>query len=145
MQVVDDILDFTSTAEQLGKPRYQDIESGNLTAPTLFAMKKCPELVELVESEFTEDGSVQRAVQLIEQHGGAHWNSACGFMCCTAACLVAHCSCACCTILEWRSAVCAPAQGLSSSAHCVTIAELVSCRAYHAACSTMHVPPGACL
>ena len=71
MQVVDDVLDFTSTAEQLGKPRYQDIASGNLTAPTLFAMKKCPELRGLIESEFIEEGSVERAVALIEQHHGA--------------------------------------------------------------------------
>lgn len=72
MQVVDDILDFTQTAEQLGKPRYQDIESGNLTAPTLFAMHKCPELHGLIEGEFLEEGSVERAVTLIEQHGGVH-------------------------------------------------------------------------
>ena len=70
--MVDDVLDFTSTAEQLGKPRYQDIASGNLTAPALLAMKKCPELVELVEAEFLEEGSLERAVHLIEHHGGAH-------------------------------------------------------------------------
>lgn len=70
-QVVDDILDFTQTAEQLGKPRYQDIASGNLTAPTLFAMRRCPELLELVEGEFLEEGALQRAVELIEANGGA--------------------------------------------------------------------------
>jgi Polyprenyl synthetase len=71
VQVVDDILDFTSTAEQLGKPRYQDIVSGNLTAPALLAMRKCPELVDIIETEFMEDGSLERAVHLIEQNGGA--------------------------------------------------------------------------
>lgn len=70
VQVVDDILDFTQTAEQLGKPRYQDIASGNLTAPTLYAMQKCPELHTLIEGEFLEEGAVERAVALIEQHGG---------------------------------------------------------------------------
>lgn len=74
LQVVDDLLDFTQTAEQLGKPRYQDIQSGNLTAPTLFAMEKSPELLELVESEFVEDGALERAVQLIESNGGASCN-----------------------------------------------------------------------
>ena len=77
VQVVDDILDFTQTAEQLGKPRFQDIESGNLTAPTLYAMRKCPELHGLIEGEFLEEGSVERAVALIEQHGGAHPPPAC--------------------------------------------------------------------
>jgi all-trans-nonaprenyl-diphosphate synthase len=72
LQVVDDILDFTQTEEQLGKPRFQDIASGNLTAPTLFAMKKSPELVQLIEGEFmSQDGALELAVELIEQHGGA--------------------------------------------------------------------------
>jgi Polyprenyl synthetase len=70
VQVVDDLLDFTQTAEQLGKPRYQDIASGNLTAPTLFAMQKSPELLEIMESEFVEEGSLERAVQLVESNGG---------------------------------------------------------------------------
>lgn len=69
-QIVDDILDFTQTAEQLGKPRFQDIASGNLTAPTLFAMQKSPELRSLVETEFLEEGSLERAVALIESTGG---------------------------------------------------------------------------
>lgn len=69
--MVDDLLDFTQTAEQLGKPRYQDIASGNLTAPTLFAMQKSPELLELMESEFVEEGSLERAVELVESNGGA--------------------------------------------------------------------------
>ena len=36
-QIVDDILDFTQTEEQLGKPR-SGFATGNLTAPTLFAL-----------------------------------------------------------------------------------------------------------
>lgn len=44
-QVVDDILDFTQTSEQLGKPQGQDLASGNLTAPAIFALRSCPELV----------------------------------------------------------------------------------------------------
>lgn len=44
-QVVDDILDFTQTSEQLGKPQGQDLASGNLTAPVIFALQKSPELV----------------------------------------------------------------------------------------------------
>lgn len=38
-QVVDDILDFTQSAEQLGKPQGQDLASGNLTAPALYALQ----------------------------------------------------------------------------------------------------------
>ena len=37
-QIVDDILDFTSTEKQLGKPAGSDIRHGNVTMPTLFAL-----------------------------------------------------------------------------------------------------------
>jgi all-trans-nonaprenyl-diphosphate synthase len=53
-QVVDDILDFTQTAEQLGKPQGQDLASGNLTAPAIFALETCPELVRYVGGEGRE-------------------------------------------------------------------------------------------
>lgn len=69
-QVVDDILDFTQTSEQLGKPQGQDLASGNLTAPAIFALKNCEELEELIQSEFSEPGSLQRAVDLVVSSGG---------------------------------------------------------------------------
>lgn len=68
--MVDDILDFTQTAEQLGKPQGQDLASGNLTAPVIFALQKSPELEELIQSEFTEEGSLQQALQLVHSTGG---------------------------------------------------------------------------
>lgn len=37
--MVDDILDFTQSTEQLGKPQGQDLASGNLTAPAIFALQ----------------------------------------------------------------------------------------------------------
>lgn len=43
-QIVDDILDFTSHTEILGKPAGSDLISGNITAPVLFAMEENPEL-----------------------------------------------------------------------------------------------------
>jgi all-trans-nonaprenyl-diphosphate synthase len=69
-QVVDDILDFTQSTEQLGKPQGQDLASGNLTAPAIFALKKSPELLELLESEFQEEGSLKRALQIVVEVGG---------------------------------------------------------------------------
>ncbi|KAF5950996.1 hypothetical protein HYC85_012989 [Camellia sinensis] len=38
-QVVDDILDFTQSVEQLGKPAGSDLEKENLTAPVIFALE----------------------------------------------------------------------------------------------------------
>lgn len=69
-QVVDDILDFTQTEEQLGKPQGQDMASGNLTCPIIFAMQKNPELRDLIENEFQEEGSLEEGLKLVYEAGG---------------------------------------------------------------------------
>ncbi|GMH34058.1 hypothetical protein BSKO_01892 [Bryopsis sp. KO-2023] len=69
-QVVDDILDFTQSTEQLGKPQGQDLRSGNLTAPAIFALETEPELRDIIENEFTDDGSLERALELVKRSGG---------------------------------------------------------------------------
>ncbi|MCM3566786.1 heptaprenyl diphosphate synthase component II [Neobacillus mesonae] len=38
-QITDDILDFTATEKELGKPAGSDLLQGNITAPVLFAME----------------------------------------------------------------------------------------------------------
>jgi geranylgeranyl pyrophosphate synthase len=42
-QIVDDILDFTATSEELGKPAGSDLLSGTVTLPTLLYMGRSPE------------------------------------------------------------------------------------------------------
>ncbi|XAR56406.1 Geranylgeranyl diphosphate synthase [Bertholletia excelsa] len=69
-QVVDDILDFTQSAEQLGKPAGSDLAKGNLTAPVIFALEKEPKLRELIETEFCEMGSLDEAIELVKSCGG---------------------------------------------------------------------------
>ena len=69
-QVVDDILDFTQTSEQLGKPVGSDLSKGNLTAPVLFALENEPKLRELIDAEFTELGSLESAIALVHRGGG---------------------------------------------------------------------------
>ncbi|KAL7218529.1 hypothetical protein ACSBR2_011734 [Camellia fascicularis] len=69
-QVVDDILDFTQSAEQLGKPTGSDLAKGNLTAPVIFAIEKEPKLRELIESEFCENGSLDEAIEIVKSCGG---------------------------------------------------------------------------
>lgn len=39
-QIIDDILDFTESSEQLGKPSGSDLINGQMTLPTLLAMKE---------------------------------------------------------------------------------------------------------
>ncbi|KAK4439073.1 Solanesyl diphosphate synthase 2, chloroplastic [Sesamum alatum] len=69
-QVVDDILDFTQSAEQLGKPAGSDLAKGNLTAPVLFALEKEPKLRDIIESEFCEVGSLDQAIDIVKNSGG---------------------------------------------------------------------------
>src|SRR5699024_9055511 len=38
-QIIDDLLDFTASTEQLGKPAGSDLMQGNITLPILFAME----------------------------------------------------------------------------------------------------------
>ena len=69
-QIVDDILDFTSTDEVLGKPAGSDLRSGNLTAPVLYAMEEKPFLTSLIEREFSETNDFPQAMELIHQSSG---------------------------------------------------------------------------
>ena len=59
-QLVDDMLDYTVSGEELGKPAGADLELGLATAPLLFAWKDNPELGALVGRKFGQDGDVQR-------------------------------------------------------------------------------------
>ncbi|KAH6764168.1 solanesyl diphosphate synthase 2 [Perilla frutescens var. hirtella] len=69
-QVVDDILDFTQSAEQLGKPAGSDLAKGNLTAPVIFALEKETKLRDIIESEFCETGSLEEAIDIVKNSGG---------------------------------------------------------------------------
>ncbi|CAN8233899.1 unnamed protein product [Cochlearia groenlandica] len=69
-QVVDDILDFTQSTKQLGKPSGSDLAKGNLTAPVIFALEKEPRLREIIESEFCEAGSLEVAIEAVRECGG---------------------------------------------------------------------------
>lgn len=50
----------------------QDLASGNLTAPALYALAGAhgPELLALIESEFTAEGGLPRAINLVNAGGG---------------------------------------------------------------------------
>lgn len=69
-QVVDDILDFTQSAEQLGKPAGSDLAKGNLTAPVIFALQKDTKLRDIIENEFCETGSLDEAIDIVKNCGG---------------------------------------------------------------------------
>ena len=64
-QVVDDILDFTGSDQQLGKPAASDLASGYLTAPALYALEEKPALGSLIEREFSEEGDLEQGLELV--------------------------------------------------------------------------------
>ena len=59
-QLVDDMLDYTISEAELGKPAGADLELGLATAPLLFAWKNNKELGSLVGRKFSEEGDVLR-------------------------------------------------------------------------------------
>jgi hexaprenyl-diphosphate synthase len=59
-QLVDDMLDYTISGEELGKPAGADLELGLATAPLLFAWKDNKALGALVGRKFAEEGDVQK-------------------------------------------------------------------------------------
>ncbi|KAK0712983.1 isoprenoid synthase domain-containing protein [Lasiosphaeria miniovina] len=69
-QLVDDMLDYTRSERELGKPAGADLELGLATAPLLFAWKTMPELGALVGRKFAKDGDVTRARDLVMQSDG---------------------------------------------------------------------------
>ncbi|XP_077347146.1 all trans-polyprenyl-diphosphate synthase PDSS1 isoform X4 [Lithobates pipiens] len=71
-QLIDDILDFTSCASQLGKPTAADLKLGLATGPVLFACQQFPELNAMIMRRFSLPGDVERAWQYVRQSDGVH-------------------------------------------------------------------------
>ncbi|ODV78169.1 hexaprenyl pyrophosphate synthetase mitochondrial precursor [Suhomyces tanzawaensis NRRL Y-17324] len=69
-QIVDDMLDYTSSDDAIGKPSQADLKLGLATAPILFAWRERPELGELIARKFKEDGDVEIARRAVQQFDG---------------------------------------------------------------------------
>ncbi|KAK6863770.1 hexaprenyl pyrophosphate synthase [Apiospora arundinis] len=69
-QLVDDLLDYTRSEKELGKPAGADLELGLATAPLLFAWKTNPELGALVGRKFEQEGDVTRARDIVQKSDG---------------------------------------------------------------------------
>jgi geranylgeranyl pyrophosphate synthase len=60
-QVMDDLLDYTSTADKLGKPTFADLAEGQMNAPMLLALEADPCLPGLLAPWLTQAEATARA------------------------------------------------------------------------------------
>ncbi|MCA1039804.1 heptaprenyl diphosphate synthase component II [Bacillus infantis] len=69
-QITDDILDFTGTEKELGKPAGGDLLQGNITLPVLFAMEDEEIRREIVKVDETMDRKeIEKVISLIKNSG----------------------------------------------------------------------------
>lgn len=71
-QIVDDILDVTAEASELGKPVGGDIRQGIMTLPLILALRNSPEkdaLREILIKETKTDEDVEEAIRLVKESG----------------------------------------------------------------------------
>ncbi len=75
-QLVDDVLDLTSTESTLGKPVGSDLKEGKLTLPLIFLMRDgTPKHREMLRAALSENGSgnarKDEILQLVREYGTA--------------------------------------------------------------------------
>ena len=69
-QIIDDVLDFTGTEKELGKPAGDDLHQGNITLPVLFAMEDARIREEIVKvNEETSRTEIEHIIALIKKSG----------------------------------------------------------------------------
>jgi geranylgeranyl pyrophosphate synthase len=73
-QIVDDILDFRATTQQLGKPAGGDLRQGTVTLPTMYFLETADEggreiVTRVIENEERTDGLVEQAITLVNGSG----------------------------------------------------------------------------
>lgn len=71
-QIVDDILDFTGEQATVGKPVASDLRQGLVTLPAIYFTDhnpENPEMVSVLNGEYSNDGSMTRLVEAIRASG----------------------------------------------------------------------------
>nr|AOM68173.2 prenyl transferase [Rhodochaete parvula]ARO91229.1 prenyl transferase [Rhodochaete parvula] len=69
-QIIDDILDITSSSTILGKPQGSDLKNGNLTAPILFTISENTKITKYIEREFAEINDINSTLNSIKLSKG---------------------------------------------------------------------------
>jgi octaprenyl-diphosphate synthase len=74
-QLIDDLLDYTSTPNQFGKPVGNDFKEGKVTMPLIYTLKKCSpknknDIKKLFKKKRITPEDFQILFDLIKEHGG---------------------------------------------------------------------------
>lgn len=70
-QLIDDVLDFTSHSDKLGKPGHgADLRLGLATAPVLFAASQYPQLNAMIMRRFSNENDVSKAFEFVLKSDG---------------------------------------------------------------------------
>lgn len=70
-QIIDDILDYTSTDKQLGKEAGHDLRDGIYTLPLIYALEKKPaDLMKLLDQDELGQEDIQKIIELTREYGG---------------------------------------------------------------------------
>lgn len=70
-QIIDDILDFTGSEEEMGKPIGSDLRQGTITLPTLYMLREHPEADSLKEEILAADRKEEDILATIEMVKGS--------------------------------------------------------------------------
>lgn len=76
-QITDDILDFTGTEKQLGKPAGSDLKQGNITLPVLYALNKDTirgEIIDFLKTNGREERQWQNVLEMIKESGAIEFS-----------------------------------------------------------------------
>eukprot|EP01120_Amphizonella_sp_Union-15-10_P013245 TRINITY_DN6127_c0_g1_i2.p1 TRINITY_DN6127_c0_g1~~TRINITY_DN6127_c0_g1_i2.p1 ORF type:complete len:418 (-),score=69.55 TRINITY_DN6127_c0_g1_i2:28-1281(-) len=69
-QLIDDMLDFVSSEEEMGKSGLTDLKSGIITAPVLYALEEFPEMRPLIRRKFSVPGDLEQAISMVNSSHG---------------------------------------------------------------------------
>ncbi|MDQ0481976.1 heptaprenyl diphosphate synthase component II [Guptibacillus hwajinpoensis] len=77
-QITDDILDYTGTVKELGKPAGGDLLQGNITLPVLYAMNqdnKKHEIMDIFSKQLnTSQEKVNQVISIVKSSGGIEFS-----------------------------------------------------------------------
>jgi heptaprenyl diphosphate synthase len=76
-QITDDILDFTASEKQLGKPAGSDLKQGNITLPALYTLYKYPEIKDQLNLYYQnkEEALLNDILKAVKRNGGISYAS----------------------------------------------------------------------